>query len=165
MGHPSLEPKLATLSGRLQIPPGKCCCLNTGGNMTELQQWYFFRIAFLLLLACCGCSLLGKSGKISITNPGSIPDLCVKINSTDKSEAKSLPYTYNASEGETVAITAFTSTGTIATGSVTTRITNDCESEVSYSAKIYDGSISVTDDYVAVASCTKENSTANDSDQ
>jgi hypothetical protein len=132
--------------------------------MTELQQWYFSRITILLLLACCGCSLLGKSGKISISNPGSIPDLCVTINSTDKREAKSVPYTYNASEGETVSITAFTSTQTIATGSVTTHITNDCESEVNYSAKIYHGSISVSDDYVSVTSCAKENSTANDSD-
>ena len=101
---------------------------------------------------------LGKEAKISISNPTNIADLCVSINSDSKKEAKTVPYTYTASEGETVTIYAYTSTASVASGSVTTRITNNCEDEVNYSAKVYSGYMSFDDDFTAEPNCTKKTS-------
>jgi hypothetical protein len=112
----------------------------------------------LLALTLPQCLNLGKEAKISITNPTNIADLCVSINSDSKKEAKTVPYTYTASEGDTVTIYAYTSTASVATGSVTTRITNNCEDEVNYSAKVFSGYIALDDDFTAVPNCTKKSS-------
>jgi len=107
-------------------------------------------ICLVIGLQGISCINLGKEAKISISNPSGINDLCVSINSSSKKEAKTLPYTYTASEGENVTIYAFTSNAAIANGSVTTRITNSCEDEINYSAKVFAGYMTFTDDYQAV---------------
>jgi hypothetical protein len=109
-----------------------------------------------ICLAFTTCALTGKKAYVSILNPQNIYDLCVTINTDDQKQAQTVPYTYSAREGETVSITAFTSTGNVAAGSVTTRITNDCESEITYSAEIRYGQISVYDNYTEVQDCSKD---------
>ncbi|HRP68397.1 MAG TPA: hypothetical protein PLY93_02585 [Turneriella sp.] len=116
---------------------------------------HFFIATLALLPFLTGCILTEKRATIRITDASGYADMCVKIEGRQKTEAQSLPYTYTAEEGETVSLKAFISTNStvIATGSITTRMTNDCENEVIYYAEIRNGYFNITDDYVPVSDC------------
>lgn len=111
---------------------------------------------FFVLPNLFGCALLEKRAAIRITDASGRSGVCIKAEGRQSIEVQSLPYTYTAEEGETVSLKAFTTTETFATSNITTRITNDCESEVTYYAEIHNGYISITDDYTPVNDCKRK---------
>lgn len=104
-----------------------------------------------LLTLSASCLNIGNESRIQLVDRTSYSEYCAEVKTNSARKVRNIPDTVYISEGSSVTVTGFPSTGADSTNTIkksfTTRITETCEEEVTYFVYMYDTYIDVEDNY------------------